>query len=232
MLGVLANSLTVILGTVIGLLFRKIMPKKLGDAVMIGVALCTLYIGVDGMLEGDNAIITVLSVALGAVIGTLLDLDGLFQRFGAWMEARFSSKKQEDGEAPAKKGLAEGFVSSTLLFCVGAMAVVGSLNAGFGDNSTLYAKAVIDGITAIFFASSLGLGVMLSSASLFVYQGAIALLAGLLKDVLSEAVIAEMTCVGSLLLIALALNLLGLTKIKLMNYLPAIFLPILFCLFL
>ncbi|MBQ8419796.1 MAG: DUF554 domain-containing protein [Clostridia bacterium] len=229
MLGVFVNTLTVILGTVIGILFRKFLPQRLGDAVMKGVALCVLYIGISGMLDGTNAIIAILSIACGAIVGTLIDIDKWFNRFADFLQTKLARKKKEG----ASSTLAEAFVSSSLLFCVGAMTIVGSLDAGLrGDNSTLYAKAVLDGISSIFFASSLGFGVLLSAATVFVYQGALVLLAGVLQSVLTnEFIIAEMTCVGSLLIIALGLNMLGITKIKVMNYLPAIFFPILFCQF-
>ena len=229
MLGVIVNTLTVILGTVIGILFRKFLPQKLGDAVMKGVALCVLYIGISGMLDGTNAIIAILSMACGAIVGTLIDIDKWFNSFADFLQTKHVRKKKE-GESST---LAEAFVSSSLLFCVGAMTIVGSLDAGLrGDNSTLYAKAVLDGISSVFFASSLGFGVLLSAVTVFVYQGALVLLAGVLQSVLTnEFIIAEMTCVGSLLIIALGLNMLGITKIKVMNYLPAIFFPILFCQF-
>ena len=229
MLGVFVNTLTVILGTVIGILFRKFLPQRLGAAVMKGVALCVLYIGISGMLEGTDAIIAILSMACGAIVGTLIDIDKWFNRFAAFLQPKLARKKKEG----ASSTLAEAFVSSSLLFCVGAMTNVGSLDAGLrGDNSTLYAKAVLDGISSIFFASSLGFGVLLSAVTVFVYQGALVLLAGVLQSVLTnEFIIAEMTCVGSLLIIALGLNMLGITKIKVMNYLPAIFFPILFCQF-
>ena len=229
MLGVIVNTLTVILGTVIGILFRKFLPQKLGDAVMKGVALCVLYIGISGMLDGTNAIIAILSMACGAIVGTLIDIDKWFNRFADFLQTKLVRKKKEGKSST----LAEAFVSSSLLFCVGAMTIVGSLDAGLrGDNSTLYAKAVLDGISSVFFASSLGFGVLLSAVTVFVYQGALVLLAGVLQSVLTnEFIIAEMTCVGSLLIIALGLNMLGITKTKVMNYLPAIFFPILFCQF-
>ncbi len=230
MLGVFVNMLTVILGTLIGILLHKFLPQKLGDAVIKGVALCVLYIGIDGMLEGTNPIIAILSIAIGAVIGTLLDLDGMLIRLGAFAEKKIVRATPCSRTSASTFG--EAFVSSSLLFCVGAMSVVGSLQAGMGDCDVLYAKSVLDGISAIFFASSLGFGVMLSAVTVLVYQGAIVLLAEQLQGLLTnEVILAEMTCVGSLLIIALALNMLGITKIKVMNYLPAILLPILFCQF-
>ena len=194
---------------------------------MKGVGLCVLYIGIDGCLQGSNALITILSAAIGAVIGELLDLDGKVNRLGGWLENRFSHKEGDE-----KTSIARGFVSASLLFCVGAMTIVGSLNSGLmGDHQMLYTKSLLDFISSIIFASSLGIGVLFSAAFVLVYQGAITLLAGLVAPFLTEVVIAEMTCIGSVLIIGIGLNMLGITKLKMMNYVPAIFLPILLCLF-
>lgn len=226
MLGTIVNAIAVILGGFIGLCLKKGLPEKISDAVMKGIALCTIYIGISGCLEGKNPLITVISIAVGAVIGTVLDLDSRLGALGESVEKRF---KKRDGD---KVSLAEGFVSSSLLFCVGAMAIMGALQSGLtGDNQTLYTKSVMDFISSIVFASSMGAGVLFSAVAVLIYQGAIALLAGVVAPLLSEAAVAEMTCVGSLLLIALGLNLLGITRIKIMNYIPAIFIPILLCLF-
>lgn len=226
MLGTIVNAIAVILGGFIGLCLKKGLPEKISDAVMKGIALCTIYIGISGCLEGKNPLITVISIAVGAVIGTVLDLDSRLGALGESVEKRF---KKSDGD---KVSLAEGFVSSSLLFCVGAMAIMGALQSGLtGDNQTLYTKSVMDFISSIVFASSMGAGVLFSAVAVLIYQGAIALLAGVVAPLLSEAAVAEMTCVGSLLLIALGLNLLGITRIKIMNYIPAIFIPILLCLF-
>lgn len=228
MLGVTVNALAVFFGGLLGLLFRKFLPKKIEKAVMAAIALCIFMIGAKGLFDGKNAFVSILSMVIGAVIGTLLDLDKLLNRLGDFVQNRLA-RKSEDGKA----SLSEAFVYSTLIFCVGAMAITGGLDAGLqNDNTTFYAKAVLDGISAVFFASSLGIGVLLAAVPLFVYQSAIVLLAGVLKPVLTDIVIAEMSAVGSLLLVALSLNLLGVTKIKVMNYIPAIFLPILLCLFL
>ncbi len=226
MLGTIVNAIAVIIGGLIGLCLKKGLPGRISDAVMSGVALCTIYIGICGCLEGKNPLIAVISIAAGAIIGTFLDLDGKLNRLGESVEKRF---KKRGGE---KISLAEGFVSSSLLFCVGAMAIVGALQSGLtGNNETLYTKSVLDFVSSIVFASSMGVGVLFSSIVLFVYQGLITLLSGFLSPVLSDAAVAEMTCAGSILLIGLGLNLLGVTKIKIMNYIPAIFLPILLCLF-
>lgn len=160
----------------------------------------------------------------GAVIGTLLDLDRRLDSLGKKIESRFKC-----GE---NNRISEGFVSATLLFCVGAMAIVGALQSGLtGNHETQYTKAVLDLISAAVLASTLGWGVMLAAVSVFALQGTVVLLAQLAEPYLNSYVIGEMTCAGSVLILGLALNLLGITKIKLMNLLPAMFMPILLCMF-
>lgn len=224
--GTIVNSLTIIAGTIVGMLLGRFIPEHLSDAISKGVALCVLYIGVDGMLAGENALIAIISIVLGAIIGELLRLDDRIHDLGDWVEHRFAGKH-------TKGSISEGFVSASLLFCVGAMAVMGSLDSGLlRDHSTLYAKATLDGITSIVYSSTMGVGVALSAVPIFLYQGAIALGASFIAPFLTPVVIAEMKCVGSILIVGLSLNLLGLTKIKVMNYVPAVFLPILLCRFL
>lgn len=224
--GTIVNSLAIVAGTVVGLLLGRFIPERISDAISKGVALCVLYIGVDGMLAGENTLVAIISIVIGAITGELLRLDDRIHDLGDWVERRFAGKK-------AKGSVSEGFVSASLLFCVGAMAVMGSLDSGLlRDHSTLYAKSTLDGITSIVYASTMGFGVALSAVPIFLYQGAIALCASFIEPFLTAAVIAEMKCVGSILIVGLSLNLLGLTKIKVMNYVPAVFLPILLCKFL
>ncbi len=224
--GAVVNFFTVILGAGIGLIFQKGIPEKLKSALMTGMALCVLLIGIDGILnEGNKILVIIISVALGAVIGELIDLDKWVNNLGKKIENHFNKK---GGNAK----IAEGFVSATLLFCVGAMTIVGSLESGIsGNNMTIYSKSVIDCVAAITLASTLGFGVMLSSASVLIIQGGITLLAVYIAPFLTTEVITQMSTVGSLLIVALSLNMLGLTKIKVMNFLPAIFLPLPLCLF-
>ena len=223
--GTLVNSLTIITGTVIGMLLGKFIPERMSDAVSKGVALCVLYIGIDGMLAGENTLVAIIATVIGAIIGELLRLDDRMHNLGDWVERRFAKNG-------TKGSISEGFVSASLLFCVGAMAIMGSLDSGLlRDHSTLYAKATLDGITSIVYGSTMGVGVALSAVPIFLYQGAIALGASFIEPFLTAAVIAEMKCVGSILITGLALNLLGLTKIKVVNYVPGIFLPILLCTF-
>lgn len=225
MLGTVVNSIAIIIGGAIGLLLKKGIPKRLSDAVMKGLSLCVLYIGIDGCLKGNNVMITIISMVIGALIGEALDLDDKLKKLGDLIEKKFKSNG-------SKISIAEGLVTSSLLFCVGAMAVVGSLQSGLiGDHSMIYTKSMLDFTAAIIFAASLGIGVLFSSAFVFLYQGSITILASFISPYLGEMVIAEMTCIGSLLIIGLALNMLGVTKLKVMNYVPAIFLPIILFLF-
>ena len=236
MLGTIVNAGAVVLGGGLGLLLKKGLPARISEAIMGGVGLVVLYIGVSGALAGENVLVAVLSVVLGGALGAWMDIDAALNRLGARAQAAFaggggkSGADGADGADGAGGGsrFAEGFVSASLLFCVGAMAVVGSLQSGLtGEHSTLFAKALIDGVSAMVFASAMGAGVLLSAAAVLLYQGAITLLASLLAPVLSDAAVAEMTCAGSLLIVGIGLNLLGLTKLKLANYLPAVFLPLL-----
>ena len=227
MLGTLVNVAAVLAGGGIGLLLKKGLPKKLSETLMKALGLCTLYIGISGCLAGENTLVLILSMVLGTLIGEGLDLDDKINRFGKFLESKF--QKSKNGETK-KVSLAEGFVTASLLFCVGAMAIVGSLQSGLlGQHETLFAKSMLDFTAAIIFASSLGAGVLLSSGFVLVYQGSITLLAQFLKPFLTDPVIAEMNCAGNVIIIGLALNMLGITKLKVMNFVPAILLPILLC---
>ncbi|WP_397358389.1 DUF554 domain-containing protein [Oscillibacter sp.] len=236
MIGTTVNALAILAGSVAGLSLARIakhlpmaeggaLGRRLQDTVMKSVALCVLYIGVSGSLKGQNMLIVILSMVLGALLGELLDLDRRMRSLGDWVQ-----KKTEHLLPGGTASVSEGFVAASLLFCVGAMAIVGALQDGLtGDHSTLFAKALLDGISAVIFASSLGMGVAFSAVTVFLFQGSIAALAALISPLLGDAVIAEMTCAGSLLIIALSLNMLGITKIKVMNMTPACLLPILLC---
>ena len=228
LVGTLVNTASVIVGALIGLLLGNILPERLRDTVMKGLGLCTLFVGSSGMLESTNALIAIISMAAGAVIGELCDLDGHLNRFAAGLEKKIK-RGREGGPS-----LAEGFVTASLVFCVGAMTIVGALNDGLtGNHEMLFTKATLDFVSSIIFASSLGLGVMLSAAAVFTIQGGIACLASLVAPILQQNpnTVPEMTVVGSILIVGISLNLLGIAKLKIMNYVPAIFLPILLCSF-
>ena len=223
MIGVIINVITVLLGSSIGLLFKKGIPERVTTVAMIGLGACTLYIGISGSLVGENTLILIVSVVLGAIVGTLLNIDGAINRLAGKVEEKF----RKNGKGVS---VAEGLVSATLLFCVGSMTVTGSIQAGLtGDNSVLITKAMLDLVSSMMLASSLGVGVLLSSVAVFVIQGGLVLLAELISPVMSAGAINEMTCAGSILIIMIGTNLMGITKIKVADFLPAIlFAPVIY----
>ena len=223
MLGVIINVITVIAGACVGLLLKKGIPERVSSAVMIGIGACTLYIGISGSLCGENVLITIASIVLAAILGTILNIDGAINKLGKSVENKF----KKDGQ---KVSIAEGLVTATLLFCVGSMTVTGSIQAGVvGDNSILITKAMLDLVSSMILASSLGVGVLFASVSVLVIQGGIVLLAGLISPFMSVGAVNEMTCVGSILIIMIGTNLMGITKIKVADFLPAIlFAPIIY----
>ena len=224
MLGTIANCCAIICGGIVGLFIKDKMTDKISQTIMNGLALCVLYIGISGTLEGENTLMTIVCIAIGALIGELIDIDKLIIKTGDNIESKFKNEDDSD-----KISISQGFVSATLLFCVGAMAIVGSLQSGLSNNhEVLFAKSILDGIVSIIFATYLGIGVMFSSISVFLYQGAITLGASFLSGILNDSVINLMSTTGSLLIIGLGLNMLKVTNIKIANLLPSVFLPIFF----
>ena len=218
--GVLTNVAAILVGGSVGLLRGKKVNVRFQKTMTQGLALCILLIGLSGALDGTDTIGAIVCMVLGAIIGEALDIERRLDGLGEWVQRRMKGHGSN---------VSQGFVTASLLFCVGAMAVVGSLNAGLtGDNSTLIAKAALDLVTAVFFAAALGPGVLLAAAAVLVYQGAIALMAGWLAPVLTDAIVTEMSAVGGLLIMGLSFNMLGMAKIRVGNLLPAIFLPILY----
>ena len=223
MLGVIVNVITVIIGSVAGLTLKKGISEKVSNAAMTGLGACTLYIGISGSLLGENVLILIASVVLGVITGTLINIDGAINRLANKVETRF----KKDGKGVS---IAEGLVTATLLFCVGSMTVTGSIQAGLtGDNTVLITKAMLDLVSSTMLASSLGAGVLLASVSVLVLQGAIVLLAGFIAPFMSVGAINEMTCAGSLLIVMLGTNMMGMTKIKVADFLPAsLFAPVIY----
>lgn len=218
LLGTIVNVAAILIGGVLGLLLKGGIPERVKNTVMNGLALSVLLIGISGSLEVNNLLLVIISIVIGGITGELIDIDSKLQTLGDRIEVRFKGKGGK---------ISEGFVASSLLFCVGAMSIVGSLESGLKNNHhTLFAKSMLDGISSIMFASSLGAGVLLSAVTVFLYQGTITLCATFLKVILVKSAIADITAVGSLLIIGLALNMLNVTKIKVANLLPAMLVPI------
>ncbi len=216
LIGSFVNGLAVFLCALLGAVLKSRLPKRLCDTVMHGMALCIVVIGIDGAISGGDTLVTIISLAVGAVLGELIDIDKWLNRFGAFLQSKITKNSQSS--------FGEGFVSATLLICVGAWAITGAMDAGLrGEHSSFYAKATVDGVACLVMATTLGVGVAFSGISVFLYQGALALLSTVVAPYLTDAVITQMSCVGSLLIVAIGLNMLGLTKIKVVNLLPSVF---------
>ncbi|WP_315113508.1 DUF554 domain-containing protein [Clostridium intestinale] len=225
MLGTIVNFFTIFVGGIIGMLLKGGLPKRFTDTIMSGVALCVIYIGISGTLKGENMLLIVISIAIGSLLGELINIDEKLILLGNFIENKAKSFSKDTP-------ISLGFVTASLLFCVGAMAVVGSLESGLlGKYDILFTKSILDGVTALILSSTLGIGVILSAFSVLVYQGLITLAASLLQNILTTPIVNEMSAVGSLLIIGIGLNMLGITKIKVANMLPAIFIPIIYGLF-
>lgn len=222
--GVLVNTLTVIIGSTVGLLLKKQIPEKLTNAVMTAIGLCTIAIGVTGVIKGENQLVMIISLVFGTIVGTLIDIDGKLSRLGD----KFQNKRAKNGNVHSDNAtFSQGFVTASLLFCVGAMTIVGSMNAGIsGDNQMLYTKSVLDLISSSMLAASLGFGVFCASGFVLVFQGALVALAMALGSFLNDFAVNELICAGSVMITALGLNLIGVTKIKVANLLPGlVFVP-------
>ncbi|MBR3788564.1 MAG: DUF554 domain-containing protein [Clostridia bacterium] len=219
--GVIVNTITVLIGSGVGLLLKKGIPEKLNKAVMTAIGLCTIAIGVTGIMKGQNQLVMILSMVFGTIVGTLIDIDKKLEGLGEKIAKKSKSKENT---------FSQGFVTASLLFCVGAMTIVGSMNAGIsGDNQMLYTKSVLDLISSSMLAASLGFGVMCASGFVLVFQGALVALSMVLGSFLSDFAVAELICAGSVMITALGLNLIGVTKIKVANLLPGLIFVPLFC---
>lgn len=216
MLGTIVNAAAILAGALLGHFLKAGLPERVKNIVLQAVGLSTILIGLKMVLEGRTILLIFGSLLAGAVTGELLALEERLQRWGVSLQRRFSSS--EGGT------FTQGFVTASLLYCVGAMAVMGSLESGLtGKHTTLFAKSVLDGISSIMLSASLGPGVAFSALPVFLYQGGITVLSGSLRHFFTEAVMAEMTATGGLLILGISLNILGIKEIKVGNLLPALF---------
>ncbi len=218
----LINMLLVLLGGGLGLLFKNLISGRLMSILTHALGLCVLGIGISSLTGSQDMLCVIVCMVTGTVIGNAVDIERRLEGAGDFLRSRVVK-----GEGGSR--FTEGFVNASLLFCVGAMAITGSIEAGLNHNyEIIISKGVIDGVTSISFAATMGIGVMFSVIPLLAYQGGITLLAGWVGPYLPAAVITEMTAVGGALIVAIAVNMLGLgrEKIPVGNMLPAIFLPI------
>ena len=220
MLGTLVNTIAIICGGLVGLFLRGGAPERYTATVMQAISLAVILIGLKGAIATQDILLVIFSLAIGSVVGEMLRIEERLEIFGNSLERRFSR-----GET----GFSKGFVAASLLFCVGSMAIVGSLESGLtGDHQTLYAKSVLDGVAAVVFGSTFGIGVVFSAVSVFCYQGLITFTATLIKPFLVPAVVAQMSAVGGLLIMAIGFNMLEMKRVKVGNMLPAIFVPLVY----
>lgn len=223
MLGTIVNAAAILVGSLIGLVFNKNIKQNYSDIMLKAVSLTIVLIGISNALKTKNLMIVIFSMVIGAIIGEFLDIEGRLDKLGAFIETKFKG---------SKNNISKGFVTSSLVYCVGSMAIIGALESGLsGNHQTLFAKSTLDGISAIVFSSSMGIGVALSAVSVFIYQGSITILSSMLSNVLIPSVIAEMSATGGLLILGLGFNMLEFNRIKVGNMLPAIFMPLIFYLF-
>lgn len=221
MLGPIVNAAAIVGCSLVGLGLSRLLGKmnleRFQELVMKAIGLAVLYMGISGALENRRILILIISLVIGAIIGELLDIDKGMTGLGKWME-----RKMGFGEG----NFSRGFVAATILYCTGSLAIVGAMESGLaGDHEMLYAKAILDGVTAIVFTYEMGIGVGFSAIPVLLYEGTIALGASFAKGWLTDEIITEMSATGSLLIAAIGLNLLGVKEIKVANLIPAIFLP-------
>ena len=217
--GVIINSAGIFLAAILGSIFRKGIPEKVKKTIMHGLGLSVLFVGISGLSMDVNVMVLVISIALAATIGAFIDIDGQLGRFGSFVEEKFKNSGEND--------IADGFISATLFVCVGAMSIVGGIESGTeGTYGTFIAKATIDSIVVFVMAATKGIGCSLAAFAAFIYQATITVSAGFLARIVNDIVLEEMSTVGSLLIIGIALNLMDVAKLKITNYILAPFIPL------
>ncbi len=223
MYGTIVNSIAIVIGSVIGVLFQHRFPKKIQQIVFQGLGLSTLLIGTQMALKVENILTLIFSLVIGGIIGESINLDLRMEHFGNWIKSKIKSKDVK---------FTDGFVAASILFCVGAMAILGSLDEGIrGDRTVLYTKSILDGFASIALAASMGIGVAFSVIPIFLYQGGITILSNHVQSLFSSQMIQQLTSVGGLLIVGISFNLLEIKKIKVTNLLPSLILIVLFSLF-
>lgn len=225
MIAAVINAILVLVGSVIGMLFKGRIKERYSKGIMTGLGLCVMVIGITGAIKTENTLCVIICTVIGIIIGELLRIEDRLDNLGEVLKRKLM-KGREAGR------FTEGFMSATLIFCVGSMAIVGSMEAGINhDYSTILSKSVIDCVTAVTFAAAMGVGVAFSSVAVLLYQGILTLVFILVGNIMPPAMINEMSATGSLLIIGLSLNMIGLSgehRVRVGNMLPAIFLPILY----
>lgn len=220
MLGTIVNTAAVIAGALIGYFFKRFIPDRYSDTIIKAISLAVILIGLQMALEVKNVLLMIVSLFIGSLIGELLDIEDKLDKAGNFIEGKLAN---------LKGNISQGFVAATLIYCTGSMAIVGAIEGGLlNKHDILFAKSFLDGIMSIALSASLGIGVLFSSISVFLYQGSIVMIAGLAKNVLTDQVVNEMSAIGGLLILAIGLNFLIKERIRIGNMLPSIFIPIIY----
>lgn len=223
MIAVLVNTATVLLGSAIGLLFRNRIREKFTKAVVSALALVTVLIGLDSALDTANILCVIVCMVIGTTVGEWIRIDERIDGAGDFLKTKIMKGRASDSR------FTEGFVTACIVFCVGSMTIMGSLESGIhGNHSIIYAKSALDFVSGMMFAAAMGWGVPFAALFVLLFQGALTLLAGVVSPYLSAAVVTEMSAVGGTILVGMGINMLeiGPKRIKVANMLPAIFLPI------
>lgn len=224
-IGTLVNSIAIVGGAIIGLLLKRGLPTKWQDTIMSGIGMSILIIGIQMALKSNQLVLVIVSLTVGGIMGEFLDIEGCLNRIGEFIGEKLAGKSEN-----LASQIAEGFANSSILFCSGAMAIVGSIQDGLiADHSTLFAKAALDGIISVILAANMGIGVMLSSISVGIYQGTITMLAKAIEPFVNNTVLAELTATGGIIIMAIGTNIIGVTKIRIGNMLPAIVIVAVIC---
>ena len=224
MLGPTVNAVVIVVCGLTGCFLVRGIPSRFEEILKMAIGVSIIYVGIKGAFDNQRTLLLIMSMVSGAIIGELINLDGLMNRLGQWAERRLGMDGGGEGRSFSK-----GFVSASILYCTGSMAIVGSMQSGLmGNHEILYAKSILDGSTALVFGASMGIGVVFSAIPVLLYQASIALAAMAVKDLLTADIIREMSAVGSLLIAAIGFNFLGIKEIKVANFIPAIFVPLVY----
>ena len=224
MLGPIVNAIAIVVCSLVGCLLMKGIPARFEEIIKKAIGLSVVYIGIKGALDNQRVLLLIMSLVIGAIIGELLDIDAFMNRLGLWAEGKLGANGSGGGRSFSK-----GFVTASLLYCSGSMAIVGSMQSGLtGNHELLFTKSILDGAISIVFAASMGIGVLFSAIPVFIYQAGITLASIALRSFLTPEIIREMSSMGSLLVAAIGFNFLGIKEIKVANLIPAVFIPLIY----
>ncbi|MDR0312740.1 MAG: DUF554 domain-containing protein [Treponema sp.] len=248
MLGPAVNAIVIVVCALVGMFLVRGIPERFEEIIKKAIGLSIIYVGIKGAFDNQRVLLLIMSMVCGGALGELININGLMNRLGLWAERQLSKSAAKKNAANADGGEAansetpneaaavkkersfsKGFVTASILYCSGSMAIVGSMQSGLqGIHDTLFAKSILDGAISIVFGASMGIGVVFSAIPVFLYQAGIALAAMAVKDILTPDIIREMSAVGSLLVAAIGFNFLGVKEIKVANFIPAIFIPLIY----